>query len=45
MGPKSKKDKDKEDAITTAGGYSKVNEVMFAVKVDKGDGEVIQKLI
>ena len=47
--PKSKKDKDKEDAITTAGGYSKVkeqvNEVMFAVKVDKGDGEVIQTIV
>ena len=27
--PKSKKDKDKEDAITTAGGYSKVNEGQY----------------
>ena len=47
--PKSKKDKDKEDAITTAGGYSRVkeqvNEVMFAVKVDKGDGDVIQTIV
>ena len=38
--PKSKKDKKKEKAITTAGGYSKVDETKFHVKVD-GLGDVI----
>tara|TARA_B100000214_G_scaffold70727_1_gene47287 strand:- start:2033 stop:2656 length:624 start_codon:yes stop_codon:yes gene_type:complete len=34
--PKSKKDKDKEKAITTAGGYMKVKEAKFHVKTDFG---------
>ena len=38
--PKSKKDKKKEKAITTAGGYMKVDETKFHVKVD-GLGDVI----
>ena len=38
--PKSKKDKDKEDAITTAGGYMKVKEARFAVKFKLKPGGV-----
>ena len=34
--PKSKKDKDKEKAITTAGGYMKVEEAKFHVRTDFG---------
>ena len=40
--PKSKKDKDKEDAITTAGGYMKVKEARFAVKFKLKPGGVDQ---
>ena len=40
--PKSKKDKDKEDAITTAGGYMKVKEARFAVKFKLKPGCVDQ---
>ena len=34
--PKSKKDKEKEKAITTAGGYMKVKEAKFHVKTELG---------
>tara|TARA_R100000030_G_scaffold23748_2_gene17146 strand:+ start:3733 stop:4359 length:627 start_codon:yes stop_codon:yes gene_type:complete len=34
--PKSKKDKEKEKAITTAGGYMKVSEAKFHVKTEVG---------
>ena len=34
--PKSKKDKEKEKAITTAGGYMKVKEAKFHVKTEMG---------
>ena len=40
--PKSKKDKDKEDAITTAGGYMRVKEARFAVKFKLKPGGVDQ---
>ena len=40
--PKSKKDKDKEHAITTAGGYMKVKEARFAVKFKLKPGGVDQ---
>ena len=50
--PKSKKDKEKEKAITTAGGYMKVKEAKFHVKTEIGSiivdaggkGEAIMKV-
>jgi len=50
--PKSKKDKEKEKAITTAGGYMKVKEAKFHVKTEMGSiivdagskGEAIMKV-
>lgn len=40
-----KKDKKKRDDIANQSGLKQVNEVMFAVKVDKGDGDIIQTII
>ena len=50
--PKSKRDKEKEKAITTAGGYMKVKEAKFHVKTEvgsiivdaNGKGEAIMKV-
>ena len=40
-----KKNKKKRDDIANQSGLKQVNEVMFAVKVDKGDGDIIQTII
>jgi hypothetical protein len=40
-----KKHKKKRDDIANQSGLKQVNEVMFAVKVDKGDGDIIQTII
>ena len=40
-----KKHKKKRDDIANQSGLKQVNEVMFAVKVDKGDGDIIQTIV